>query len=78
MPKKIFQEKLKTTFGFRLKYSNIDLPKALINNQKEVGSYRATKQNHFQTKNQEEALDTINVLYVALTRAEEQLYVISK
>jgi ATP-dependent exoDNAse (exonuclease V) beta subunit len=31
----------------------------------------------FQTKNQEEVLDTINVLYVALTRAEEQLYVIS-
>ena len=31
----------------------------------------------YQTKSQEEILDTINVLYVALTRAEEQLHIIS-
>jgi ATP-dependent exoDNAse (exonuclease V) beta subunit len=31
----------------------------------------------FNQKKQEELLDNINVLYVALTRAEEQLYVIS-
>ena len=29
-------------------------------------------------KKQEELLDEINVLYVALTRAEEQLYIISE
>ena len=32
----------------------------------------------FNLKKQEELLDNINVLYVALTRAEEQLYVISQ
>ncbi len=52
-------------------------PKALINNRKEVESYANEAKAIFQTKNQEEVLDTINVLYVALTRAEEQLYVIS-
>jgi ATP-dependent exoDNAse (exonuclease V) beta subunit len=31
----------------------------------------------YDKKKQEELLDNVNVLYVALTRAEEQLYVIS-
>jgi ATP-dependent exoDNAse (exonuclease V) beta subunit len=31
----------------------------------------------FNQKKQEELLDNINVLYVALTRAEEQLYVMN-
>ena len=55
----------------------MDFPKALINNKKEVETYGNEAKVIFQTKNQEEVLDTINVLYVALTRAEEQLYVIS-
>ena len=53
------------------------MPKALINNRKEVETYGAEAKAIFETKNQEETLDTINVLYVALTRAAEQLYVIS-
>src|SRR5690606_16240521 len=31
----------------------------------------------YHIKSQEELLDNINILYVALTRAEEQLYIIS-
>jgi len=72
-----FSRKIKDKLWIPLKDSNIDLPKALINNRKEVENYGNEAKTIFQTKNQEEVLDTINVLYVALTRAEEQLYVIS-
>lgn len=72
-----FSRKIKDRLWIPLEDSNIDLPKALINNRKEVETYGEGARNIFQTKNQEETLDTINVLYVALTRAEEQLYVIS-
>src|SRR5690606_34638508 len=36
-----------------------------------------TAQRIFDQKKQEELLDNLNVIYVALTRAEEQLYIIS-
>ncbi|WP_445718411.1 UvrD-helicase domain-containing protein [Flavobacterium sp.] len=72
-----FSRKIKDKLWIPLEDSNIDLPKALINNRKEVETYGNEAKTIFQTKNQEEVLDTINVLYVALTRAEEQLYVIS-
>jgi ATP-dependent exoDNAse (exonuclease V) beta subunit len=72
-----FSKKIKDKLWIPLEDSNIDLPKALINNKKEVESYGNEAKTIFQTKNQEEVLDTINVLYVALTRAEEQLYIIS-
>lgn len=72
-----FSRKMKDKLWIPLEDSTIDLPKALINNKKEVESYGNGAKSIFQTKNQEEILDTINVLYVALTRAEEQLYIIS-
>ena len=72
-----FSRKIKDKLWIPLATPEIDLPRALINNRKEVENYGTTAQTIFQTKNQEEILDTINVLYVALTRAEEQLYVIS-
>ena len=72
-----FSKKIKDKLWIPLQDSSIDLPKALINNRKEVESYGNEAKTIFQTKNQEEVLDTINVLYVALTRTEEQLYVIS-
>jgi ATP-dependent exoDNAse (exonuclease V) beta subunit len=72
-----FSKKIKDKLWIPLASPEMDLPRALINNKKEVENYGATAQTIFQTKNQEEILDTINVLYVALTRAEEQLYVIS-
>lgn len=72
-----FSSKPKDKLWIPLEDANVDFPKALINNKKEVETYGNEAKVIFQTKNQEEVLDTINVLYVALTRAEEQLYVIS-
>ena len=54
------------------------LPKVLIDNSSSVENFGEDAATVFQEKKQEELLDNINVLYVALTRAEEQLYVISQ
>lgn len=56
---------------------SVDLPQALVKNNKILQKFSDTTQEIYQTKSQEEILDTINVLYVALTRAEEQLHIIS-
>ena len=53
------------------------LSKILINNSSAVTSFGEAAKTLYETKKQEELLDNINVLYVALTRAKEQLYVIS-
>ena len=54
------------------------LSKVLIDNSKAVEGFGSTAKTVYIQKAQEELLDNINVLYVALTRAEEQLYVISQ
>ena len=54
------------------------VPKVLIDNSSSVENFGEEAATVFQEKKQEELLDNINVLYVALTRAEEQLYVISQ
>jgi len=53
------------------------LPKVLVDNSKAVEGFGAAAKTVYVQKSQEELLDNVNVLYVALTRAEEQLYVIS-
>jgi ATP-dependent exoDNAse (exonuclease V) beta subunit len=60
-----------------LDVDDVDLPKALIDNSKAVEGFGEEAKEIYEQKKQEELLDNINVLYVALTRAEEQLYVIS-
>lgn len=55
----------------------IGLPKALVDKSSKVAGYGEDATVLYQQKTQEELLDNINVLYVALTRAEEQLYIIS-
>ncbi|UYW00860.1 UvrD-helicase domain-containing protein [Flavobacterium agricola] len=57
---------------------NIPLNKALISKKGEVVHYSDAIANLFEITNEKITLDTINVLYVALTRAREQLYVISE
>ncbi|MCG9792109.1 UvrD-helicase domain-containing protein [Flavobacterium algicola] len=57
--------------------SILGLPKLLIDNSKAVEGFGEEAKAVYDQKKQEELLDNINVLYVALTRAEEQLYVIS-
>lgn len=56
------------TFGFQ---------KALIDSKREVADYGEKASELYSIKAQEELLDNVNILYVALTRAEEQLYIIS-
>jgi len=55
----------------------IGLPKVLIDNSKAIEGFGDEAKATYIDKKQEELLDNINVLYVALTRAEEQLYIIS-
>jgi ATP-dependent exoDNAse (exonuclease V) beta subunit len=58
--------------------ADLGVPKALIDNSSAVEGFGETASAVFNLKKQEELLDNINVLYVALTRAEEQLYIISQ
>ena len=53
------------------------LPKVLVDKNKNVENFGEDALIVYHQKTQEDLLDTINVLYVALTRAEEQLYIIS-
>ncbi|MGO4771523.1 UvrD-helicase domain-containing protein [Flavobacterium sp. W22_SRS_FK3] len=58
--------------------ADLGVPKALIDNSIAVEGFGESASVVFNLKKQEELLDNINVLYVALTRAEEQLYIISQ
>jgi len=55
----------------------IELPKVLIDNNKNVEEFGDSVAAVYYQKKEEELLDNINILYVALTRAEEQLHIIS-
>ncbi len=57
--------------------ADFGLPKVLVDNSKAVEGFGEAAKSVYVQKSQEELLDNINILYVALTRAEEQLYVIS-
>lgn len=59
-------------------FHEIDIPKFLVSDKQEVGEYSETSAQILKSKQQELLLDYVNVLYVALTRAEEQLYIISQ
>jgi ATP-dependent exoDNAse (exonuclease V) beta subunit len=58
--------------------ADLGVPKALIDNSSAVEGFGENASAVFNLKKQEELLDNINVLYVALTRAEEHLYIISQ
>ncbi|WP_298141597.1 exodeoxyribonuclease V subunit beta [Flavobacterium sp.] len=53
------------------------LPKVLVDKSSKVEGFGEDAAIIYNQKKEEDLLDNINVLYVALTRAEEQLYVIS-
>lgn len=57
---------------------DVGLPKVLIDNSSAVEGFGQDAKLVYDEKKQEELLDNINILYVALTRAEEQLYIISQ
>jgi ATP-dependent exoDNAse (exonuclease V) beta subunit len=55
----------------------LDFDKFLIDKSSKVADYGLDASVVYEQKTQEDLLDNINVLYVALTRAEEQLYIIT-
>lgn len=55
----------------------IGLPRLLVDKNSSVESYGDVHSDVYLQKKQEDLLDNINVLYVALTRAEEQLFIVS-
>ncbi|MES2748480.1 MAG: UvrD-helicase domain-containing protein [Bacteroidota bacterium] len=55
----------------------LGIPKALVSKNATVEKFGEEASVVYQQKKGEDLLDNINVLYVALTRAEEQLYIIS-
>ncbi|WP_293892151.1 exodeoxyribonuclease V subunit beta [Flavobacterium sp.] len=55
----------------------VGLAKVLVDKNSNVSGYGEESALIYNQKKQEELLDDINVLYVAMTRAEEQLYIIS-
>ena len=58
--------------------ADFGLSKVLIDNSSAVQGFGENAKTVYNQKKQEELLDNINILYVALTRAEEQLYIISE
>lgn len=54
------------------------VPKLLVDNTAAVANFGPAAKAIYEQKKEEELLDNINVLYVALTRAAEQLYIISQ
>jgi ATP-dependent exoDNAse (exonuclease V) beta subunit len=72
-----YNRKPKDKLWLNAEEQELGLPKVLIDNSSAVEGFGSAAVAVYNQKKQEELLDNINVLYVALTRAEEQLYVIS-
>ncbi|MCV9932063.1 UvrD-helicase domain-containing protein [Flavobacterium sp. LS1R47] len=73
-----YSRKPKDKLWLNAEEEDFGLPKVLIDNSSAVAGFGEDAAVVFNLKKQEELLDNVNVLYVALTRAEEQLYVISQ
>jgi ATP-dependent exoDNAse (exonuclease V) beta subunit len=72
-----YNRKPKDKLWLNAEEQDFGLPKVLIDNSSAVEGFGTEAAAVYNQKKQEELLDNVNVLYVALTRAEEQLYVIS-
>ncbi len=72
-----FGRKPKDKLWVRAEEDVFGIPKVLVDNNNLVEHFGEDAADLFNSKKQEALLDNINVLYVALTRAEEQLYVVS-
>jgi ATP-dependent exoDNAse (exonuclease V) beta subunit len=72
-----YSRKPKNKLWLNAEEATVGLPKVLIDNSSAVEGFGGDALELYTIKKQEELLDNINVLYVALTRAEEQLYIIS-
>lgn len=72
-----FSSSNKNKFWLDATQEDLGLPRVLVNDSKDVATYSDASREFYLQKKQEELLDNINILYVALTRAAEQLYIIS-
>ncbi len=72
-----YNRKPKSKLWLNADSETFGLPKVLIDNSKAIEGFGNEASEVYNQKKQEELLDNINVLYVALTRAEEQLFIIS-
>jgi ATP-dependent exoDNAse (exonuclease V) beta subunit len=72
-----YSRKPKDKLWLNAEEATVGLPKVLIDNSSAMEGFGGDALELYTIKKQEELLDNINVLYVALTRAEEQLYIIS-
>jgi ATP-dependent exoDNAse (exonuclease V) beta subunit len=72
-----YNRKPKDKLWLNAEEQDFGLPKVLIDNSSAVEGFGEEAAGVYNQKKQEELLDNINVLYVALTRAEEQLHIIS-
>lgn len=68
-----YSRKPKDKLWLNAEEGDFGLPKVLIDNSSAVEGFGEEASEIYNLKKQEELLDNINVLYVALTRAEEQL-----
>ena len=73
-----YSKKIKDKLWIPVDETIFGLPKVLIDNTNAVADFGEAAAGVFAEKKQEELLDNINILYVALTRAEEQLHIISR
>lgn len=73
-----YEKKPKDKVWLQADENQFGLPKILVDNTKAITSFGEAALLKYNQQKQEELLDNVNILYVALTRAEEQLYVISQ
>ncbi|WP_264566339.1 UvrD-helicase domain-containing protein [Flavobacterium sp. N3904] len=73
-----YNRKPKDKLWLNSEEQDFDMPKVLVDNSSAIEEFGSAASAVYNLKKQEELLDNINVLYVALTRAEEQLYIISQ
>ncbi len=72
-----FSRSLKDKIWLNADEETVGLPKALVDKSSKIEGFGIDASTIYKQKTQEDLLDTINVLYVAMTRAVEQLHVIS-
>ncbi|MBF4470784.1 UvrD-helicase domain-containing protein [Flavobacterium sp. HJJ] len=73
-----YNRKPKDKLWLNSEEQDLNMPKVLVDNSSAIEEFGEEASAVYNLKKQEELLDNINVLYVALTRAEEQLYIISQ
>lgn len=72
-----FSKQKKDKLWVDFEQENFGLSKVLLHNSKALEGFGDAVKETYLEKTEEQLLDNINVLYVALTRAEEHLYIIS-